>query len=86
MTFKTNSIVLANMFFSRIVFRSLQGLGGAGNYAICTIIFVEMVPPEQYAKYTGIVAVVFVFSLLLGPLFGGAITQHTTWRWIFLIK
>ncbi|KAJ5578744.1 MFS general substrate transporter [Penicillium hispanicum] len=69
-----------------IVFRALQGLGGAGNYAICTIIVVEMVPPEKFAKYTGGVATVFVFSLLFGPLFGGAITQHSTWRWIFLLN
>ncbi|KAL3458394.1 MFS general substrate transporter [Aspergillus heterothallicus] len=69
-----------------IVFRALQGLGGAGNYAIATIIVVEMVPPEKYAAYTGGVASVFVFSLLFGPIWGGAITQHSTWRWIFLLN
>ncbi|RAH86595.1 MFS general substrate transporter, partial [Aspergillus japonicus CBS 114.51] len=63
-----------------IIFRAFQGLGGAGNYSLCTIIVLEMVPPEKYAKYTGLISVVFVFSLLLGPLFGGAITQHSTWR------
>ncbi|KAJ5716723.1 MFS general substrate transporter [Penicillium malachiteum] len=70
----------------RIIFRALQGLGGAGNYAISTIIILEMVPPQQFAKYTGIVATVFVFSFLFGPLFGGAITQNSTWRWIFLLN
>ncbi|KAJ5683637.1 MFS general substrate transporter [Penicillium macrosclerotiorum] len=69
-----------------VIFRALQGLGGAGNYAICSIIVVEMVPPDQFAKYTGGVATVFVFSLLFGPLFGGAITQHSTWRWVFLLN
>ncbi|KAJ5088461.1 MFS general substrate transporter [Penicillium angulare] len=69
-----------------IVFRALQGLGGAGVYAICTIIVIEMVPPEEYAKYTGGIAAVFVFSLLFGPIFGGAITQNSTWRWIFLLN
>ncbi|KAJ5712783.1 MFS general substrate transporter [Penicillium malachiteum] len=53
-----------------IVFRALQGLGGAGNYAIATIIVIEMVPPEKYAQYTGGVASVFVFSLLFGPIWG----------------
>ncbi|KAJ6007267.1 MFS general substrate transporter [Penicillium herquei] len=79
-----NYCLYAGIF--RIVFRALQGLGGAGNYAISTIIIIEMVPPEQFAKYTGIVAAVFVFSFLFGPLFGGAITQNSTWRWIFLLN
>lgn len=82
--FETNIIYL--FFLSRIVFRALQGLGGAGNYALATIIVVEMVPPEKYAKYTGGLASVFVLSLLFGPIWGGAITQHSTWRWIFLLK
>ncbi|KAJ5390077.1 MFS general substrate transporter [Penicillium cataractarum] len=69
-----------------IIFRALQGLGGAGNYAISTIIVLEMIPPEKFAKYTGLVSAAFVFSLLFGPIFGGAITQHSTWRWIFLLN
>lgn len=73
-------------FLTIIIFRAFQGIGGAGNYAICTIIILEMVPSEQYAKFTGLVAIVFVFSLLLGPIFGGLITQNGTWRWIFLLK
>ncbi|KAJ5107924.1 MFS general substrate transporter [Penicillium angulare] len=69
-----------------ITFRTFQGIGGAGNYALCTIIVLEVVPPEKFAKYSGIIAAMFVFSLLLGPLFGGAITEHSTWRWIFLLN
>ncbi|PYH88111.1 MFS general substrate transporter [Aspergillus ellipticus CBS 707.79] len=69
-----------------IIFRAFQGIGGAGNYSLCTVIVMELVPPEKFAVYTSSIAVVYVFSLVLGPLFGGAITQHTTWRWVFLLN
>ncbi|KAK6602984.1 major facilitator superfamily transporter [Botrytis cinerea] len=69
-----------------IVFRALQGLGGGGNFAIGTIILVELIPKELYPKYTGLVSVVFSFSLLLGPIFGGALNHSPDWRWIFLLN
>ena len=70
----------------RIVFRALQGIGGSGIYAICTVIFFELVPPEKFASYTSLVSVVFVLSLLLGPILGGVINNSSHWRWIFLLK
>lgn len=50
------------------------------------IIVAEMVVPEQYGKFNGIVSLALAISFLLGPLLGGAIPQHTTWRWIFWIN
>ncbi|KAK9413398.1 putative Major facilitator superfamily (MFS) profile domain-containing protein [Seiridium unicorne] len=69
-----------------IIFRALQGVGGAGNFAVCSVILLELVPSHKYAKYTSSVSVVYSFSLLLGPVLGGAISDYTTWRWIFLIN
>ncbi|KAF2230324.1 MFS general substrate transporter [Viridothelium virens] len=69
-----------------IVFRAFQGVGGAGNYSLCSVIFFELVPEEKYAKYTSSVSVVYSLSLLLGPIFGGAISQSSTWRWVFLLN
>lgn len=70
----------------RITFRAFQGLGGGGNFALGSIIFIELVPKESYPKYTSMVSVVFSLSLLLGPIFGGALNHSGTWRWIFLLK
>lgn len=69
-----------------IVFRAFQGIGGAGNYSLCSVIFLELVPREKYAKYTSSVSVVYCLSLLLGPIFGGVISQSSTWRWVFLLN
>lgn len=69
-----------------IVFRALQGVGGAGNYALCTVIIIELVPSHKYAKYTSTLSIVYCLSLLLGPILGGIISERSTWRWVFLLK
>lgn len=68
-----------------IIFRAFQGIGGAGNYSLCTTIVLELVPPAKYALYTSSLSVVYAISLLLGPILGGAISE-TNWRWIFWLK
>jgi len=70
----------------RITLRAFQGLSGGGNFALASIIFVELVPPESYPKYTSMVSVVFSFLLLLGPIIGGALNHSGTWTWIILLK
>ncbi|PWY83834.1 MFS general substrate transporter [Aspergillus sclerotioniger CBS 115572] len=69
-----------------IIFRSFQGVGGAGTYSLCTVILLELIPPAKYAKYTSWISVIYAFSLLLGPLLGGAISESSSWRWIFLLN
>ena len=68
------------------MFRAFQGIGGAGNYALSTVILIELVPSHKYAKYTSNVSIVYSLSLLLGPILGGVISERSTWRWIFLLK
>ncbi|KAF4960432.1 hypothetical protein FSARC_10492 [Fusarium sarcochroum] len=69
-----------------IVFRAFQGLGGSGIYSLSTIMVPLMVPPEKYATYISIISSTFVLSSALGPVLGGAITDHTTWRWVFYLN
>ncbi|KAI1126022.1 putative multidrug resistance protein fnx1 [Nemania abortiva] len=69
-----------------IVFRAFQGIGGGGCWSLATIIVVELVPPEQYAKFVANISIVNATALLLGPIIGGAIASGTTWRWIFIIN
>lgn len=69
-----------------IIFRALQGIGGSGDYALCTLIVLDLVPSHKYAKYSSNISIVYAISLCVGPIIGGAITQKSTWRWIFLLK
>lgn len=69
-----------------IICRAFQGIGGAGLFSMVPIITAEMVEPEKYGAYNGIISSFVALSFLLGPIFGGAISNGTTWRWVFFIN
>ncbi|KAI8596352.1 major facilitator superfamily domain-containing protein [Dissophora ornata] len=76
----------ANTMTMLIVFRAIQGLGGAGLLSIVMIIISDIFPLEERPKYQSIIWSVFGISSVVGPLLGGAFVQHATWRWCFLIN
>jgi MFS family permease len=69
-----------------IIFRTFQGLGGAGGYSLTMLMTYEMVPKEKIPLYGTFISITVALSTLLGPLLGGAITGGTTWRWVFYFK
>ena len=71
---------------NRIIFRAIQGIGGAGTYSLVIVILFELVPPPKFANNTAMISSVFALGLVLGPLVGGLINEYTTWRWVFLLK
>ncbi|KAF2865599.1 major facilitator superfamily transporter [Massariosphaeria phaeospora] len=77
---------VARTMLQLIIFRAVQGIGGGGMYTMTFVILPEMVPPSKYAAYSGIIAGVAALSSLLGPVFGGVISDHGTWKWIFLFN
>ncbi|KAI1355098.1 major facilitator superfamily MFS-1 [Xylaria sp. FL0043] len=69
-----------------IVFRAFQGIGGGGCFSLSQVIITDLVPSDSYSKYVSQLSIVSSLALLLGPILGGAISSHTTWRWIFIIN
>jgi MFS family permease len=70
----------------RIIFRAFQGIGASGIYSMVMVIAPDMVLPEKHGKYMGIVSTVFIVASVLGPVLGGVINTHSSWRWVFLFK
>jgi len=46
----------------------------------------RLVSPKQYTLYITIISIMGSLASILGPILGGAIVEHTVWRWIFWIN
>jgi EmrB/QacA subfamily drug resistance transporter len=69
-----------------IAFRAVQGLGGGGLMVSAQAAIGDIVPPSERGRYTGLFGAVFGVSSIAGPLIGGFLTTHTSWRWIFYVN
>ncbi|MGW3953339.1 DHA2 family efflux MFS transporter permease subunit [Streptomyces sp. NPDC004752] len=69
-----------------IAFRALQGLGGGGLIVLSMAIVGDIVPPRERGRYQGLFGAVFGTTSVLGPLLGGLLTEHLSWRWVFYVN
>jgi EmrB/QacA subfamily drug resistance transporter len=69
-----------------VVFRALQGVGGGAIYALAFIIVGILYPAEKRARMQGIISSIWGLASILGPLAGGIIVEHWSWRWIFFVN
>ncbi|HEY4372771.1 MAG TPA: MDR family MFS transporter [Burkholderiales bacterium] len=66
--------------------RVLQGLGGGGLMVMAQALIGELVPPRQRARFQGYFAAVFTFASVSGPVLGGLVVTHASWRWLFWVN
>jgi EmrB/QacA subfamily drug resistance transporter len=69
-----------------IGFRALQGLGAGGLMVGAMAIIGDLVPPRERGRYQGFMASVMGVAMVGGPLVGGVITDHLSWRWAFYVN
>lgn len=69
-----------------IVGRAITGLGASGIFAGGMIILTSVIPLHKRAVWTGTMNSTFAIASIVGPVIGGALTQHVTWRWCFYIN
>lgn len=71
---------------SLIFFRVLQGLGGGGLAPNEHAILADAFPPEKRGSAFAVYGLAVVVAPTIGPTLGGAITDYSTWHWIFFIN
>ncbi|RII90591.1 DHA2 family efflux MFS transporter permease subunit, partial [Clavibacter californiensis] len=76
----------AGDFWTFVVFRAAQGLGGGGLMILSQSIIADIVPANQRGKYLGPLGGIFGLSAVGGPLLGGFFVDHLTWQWAFYIN
>jgi EmrB/QacA subfamily drug resistance transporter len=69
-----------------VAFRLLQGIGGGAVPPIAFTIVADLFPVTERLRIQGIFSGVFGLASIVGPLLGGFLTDHFSWRWIFFLN
>ena len=69
-----------------IIFRALQGLGGAGLMAMAQAAIADVVSPRERGRYQGYMAGTWGVASVAGPVVGGWFTDHISWTFVFWIN
>lgn len=69
-----------------IAARALQGLGAGGLVPLGLTIIGEIFTLHERARMQGLFSGVWGLASIVGPLVGGFITDHLSWRWVFYLN
>lgn len=69
-----------------IAFRVIQGLGAGMIMGIAFAVVADVFTPAERGRWSGLMSGVFASASVLGPLIGGTLTDHASWRWVFYVN
>lgn len=69
-----------------IIFRILQGIGGAFLPSIAQSYIAKNFTQHEQPKIMTVYSLCVVMGPIIGPIFGGILTEHLTWRWCFYVN
>ncbi|MFF8405648.1 DHA2 family efflux MFS transporter permease subunit [Streptomyces sp. NPDC015684] len=78
---------LAQDMTQLIAFRVVQGLGAGGLMVGAFALIGDLIPdPADRVKVQSVIGAVIPVALVGGPLLGGILTEHASWRWAFYLN
>jgi EmrB/QacA subfamily drug resistance transporter len=69
-----------------IVLRAIQGAAAGGLMTLAMAAVGDLVAPRERGRYQGYIAATFAVATIVGPLVGGVLVDHASWRWVFLVN
>jgi len=61
--------------------RAIQGAGGGAISILIEINVADLVPLRQRPQYMSIILLAYTLAVCVGPVIGGVLSQHASWRW-----
>jgi MFS transporter, DHA2 family, multidrug resistance protein len=77
---------IAQSLLEIVAFRLLQGFFGAALVPIGQSILLDIYTPEERGSAMALFGVSVMVGPVLGPVIGGWLTDHYSWRWVFYIN
>jgi DHA2 family multidrug resistance protein len=77
---------IAQSLFQIVAFRLLQGMFGAALVPIAQSVLLDIYTPEERGSAMALFGVSVMVGPVLGPVIGGWLTDHFSWRWVFYIN
>lgn len=88
MLFLVGSVLcgLSHNMTELVVFRALQGIGGGAIMGNAFAIIADLFAPAERAKWQGVLGGIFGLASVIGPVVGGWLTDHVSWRAVFYVN
>jgi EmrB/QacA subfamily drug resistance transporter len=77
---------VAQTFGQLMAARTVQGLAAGGLMALAMASVGDLVGPRERPRWQGRIAAVFSAAAVAGPLIGGLLVEHASWRWVFYVN
>jgi EmrB/QacA subfamily drug resistance transporter len=69
-----------------ILLRMVQGVAAGGLMTLAMAGVGDLVAPRERGRYQGYIAATFAVATIVGPLLGGLLVDHASWRWVFFVN
>ena len=77
---------LARDIDALVVVRAAQGVAAGGLMTLAMASVGDLVSPRQRGRYQGYIAATFAMATVVGPLLGGLLVEHASWRLVFYVN
>src|SRR3954471_23948340 len=69
-----------------VITRGAQGIAAGGLMTLAMAAVGDLVSPRERGRYQGYIAATFAVATVVGPLIGGLLVDHASWRWVFFVN